>query len=121
MFEAIQTNQSILVIGDFDADGATSSAIMIKALKSLGASRVDFLVPDRFKFGYGLSVKLVEYAANLKPDLIVTVDNGIANIDGVAKANELGMKVIITDHHLPAEKNSCCTCYCQSKPTWRSI
>jgi len=104
LFKAIESHQSILIVGDFDADGATSSAVMIKALNMLGATKVNFLVPDRFKFGYGLSVKLVEHAASLKPDLIVTVDNGIANIDGVAKANELGIKVIITDHHLPAEE-----------------
>lgn len=103
LFEAIKRDDFILIIGDFDADGATSSTIMIKALKSMGVKKIDFLVPDRFKFGYGLSVKLVEYAATLKPDLIVTVDNGIANIDGVNRANEFGIPVIITDHHLAAE------------------
>jgi single-stranded-DNA-specific exonuclease len=100
LFRAIKSKHSILIIGDFDADGATSSAIMIKALKLLGATKVNFLVPDRFQYGYGLSVKLVEYAKTLAPDLIITVDNGIANVDGVARANELGMPVIITDHHL---------------------
>ena len=104
LFTAIKKHQSILIIGDFDCDGATSSALMIKSLKALGATKVDFLVPDRFAFGYGLSVKLVEHAATLNPDLIVTVDNGIANIDGVARANELGIPVIITDHHLAAER-----------------
>lgn len=101
---AIKQQQSILIIGDFDCDGATSSALMIKSLKALGAQRANFLVPDRFEFGYGLSVKLVEHAATLKPDLIVTVDNGIANIDGVARANELAIPVIITDHHLAADR-----------------
>lgn len=103
IFEAIKKDESILVIGDFDCDGATSSAVMIKALRLLGASNVNFLVPDRFAFGYGLSVKLVEHAANLAPDMIITVDNGIANIDGVARANELNIPVIVTDHHLAAE------------------
>ncbi|MGX5202323.1 single-stranded-DNA-specific exonuclease RecJ [Aliikangiella sp. IMCC44632] len=104
LFKAVKANQSILIIGDFDADGATSSSIMVKGLKMLGAKRVNFLVPDRFKFGYGLSVELVDFAATLKPDLIITVDNGISNIDGVAKANQLNIPVIITDHHLAAEQ-----------------
>ena len=104
IFDAIRSQQSILIVGDFDCDGATSSTVMMKSLKMLGAKRVNFLVPDRFKFGYGLSVKLVEHAATLSPDLIVTVDNGIANIEGVAKANELNIPVIITDHHLAAEE-----------------
>jgi len=103
IFSAIKENKNILIIGDFDADGATSSALMIKALTSMGCGHVNFLVPDRFKFGYGLSVKLVEEAAKEKPDLIVTVDNGIANHQGVDKANELGIEVIITDHHLAAD------------------
>ena len=101
---ALEDNSSILIIGDFDADGATSTAIMLKALKSFGVKTVDFLVPDRFKFGYGLSVKLVEFAATKNPDLIITVDNGIANIEGVERANELGVQVIITDHHLAADR-----------------
>ena len=103
LFDAIKDDKQILIVGDFDADGATSSAVMIKSLKSFGAKHVGFLVPDRFKFGYGLSVKLVEHAATLNPDLIVTVDNGIANIEGVDKANHLGIPVIITDHHLAAD------------------
>lgn len=103
ILQAIKENKRILVIGDFDADGATSSALMVKALTSMGAKNVNFLVPDRFKFGYGLSVKLVEEAALQKPDLIITVDNGIANHQGVAKANELNIPVIITDHHLAAD------------------
>ena len=104
IFESIRNKDSILIIGDYDCDGATSSAVMVKALRSLGATRVGFLVPDRFAFGYGLSVKLVEHAAKLEPDLMITVDNGIANIDGVAKANQLNIPVIITDHHLAAEQ-----------------
>jgi single-stranded-DNA-specific exonuclease len=103
IFSAIKNNQSVLIIGDFDADGATSSTLMMKALKSLGAKRINFLVPDRFKFGYGLSVKLVDEAYKQAPDLIITVDNGIANHQGVDRANELGIPVIITDHHLAAD------------------
>jgi len=103
IFNSIKENKHILIIGDFDADGATSSALMVKSLRSLGANQVNFLVPDRFRFGYGLSVKLVEEAAIRKPDLIITVDNGIANHQGVHRANELGIPVIITDHHLAAE------------------
>ncbi len=103
VFQSIANNQSILIVGDFDADGATSTTLMMNCLKDLGAKKINFLVPDRFKFGYGLSVPLVKHAASLKPDLIITVDNGIANIDGVDKANELGIKVVITDHHLAGD------------------
>ena len=103
ILSAILNNKNILIVGDFDADGATSSALMIKALSSMGANKINFLVPDRFEFGYGLSVKLVEHAVKEKPDLIITVDNGIANHQGVDKANELGIDVIISDHHLAAE------------------
>ena len=103
IFQAVKNQSKILIIGDFDADGATSSTLMIKALTMLGSKDVHFLVPDRFRFGYGLSVKLVEEAALLQPDLIITVDNGIANHQGVARAKELLIPVIITDHHLAAE------------------
>lgn len=103
IFKAIKLKKAILIVGDFDADGATSSAVMVKALTMLGAMDINFLVPDRFKYGYGLSVKLVDHAAQLKPDLIITVDNGISNHDGVARANQLGIPVIITDHHLAGE------------------
>jgi single-stranded-DNA-specific exonuclease len=103
LFCCIKKKESILIVGDFDADGATSTALMMKSLKQLGATHFDFLVPDRFQYGYGLSLKLVNKAAELAPDLIVTVDNGIANHEGVARAKSLGIKVIITDHHLAAE------------------
>lgn len=92
----------ILIIGDFDADGATSTAVAIRALKSFGAQHLDFLVPNRFAFGYGLTPELVEVAKMLHPTLIVTVDNGIANHAGVTAAKAAGIKVIITDHHLPS-------------------
>lgn len=104
LFSAIKQQQSILIIGDYDADGATSSALLIKALKAMGAIKVNFLVPDRFKLGYGLSVELVKQAAKLNPDLIITVDNGISSYQGVAQANQLAIPVIITDHHLAGEK-----------------
>lgn len=90
----------ILVIGDFDADGATSSALIVRALRSFGFARVDFLVPNRFEFGYGLSRGIVEVAAASAPALIITVDNGISSLEGVARARELGIDVLVTDHHL---------------------
>ncbi len=101
--EALTQQQKILIVGDFDADGATSTAVAVRALKSFGAQSVDYLVPNRFAFGYGLTPELIEVAKNFNPAVIVTVDNGIANHAGVIAAKELGIKVIITDHHLPAE------------------
>ncbi len=101
--QALTYDQKILIVGDFDADGATSTAVAIHALKSFGAKHVDYLVPNRFAFGYGLTPELVEVAKDFKPDVIVTVDNGIANHAGVDAAKKLGIKVLITDHHLPAE------------------
>lgn len=99
---AVQNNQKILIVGDFDADGATSTAVAVRALKSFGVTNVQFLVPNRFAYGYGLTPELVAVAKDFSPDLIITVDNGIANHAGVEAANALGIKVIITDHHLPA-------------------
>ena len=93
----------VLVIGDFDADGATSSALVVRALRMLGASRVGYLVPNRFEYGYGLTPEIVAVAAEQAPDLIITVDNGIASIDGVAAARSQGIQVMVTDHHLPGE------------------
>lgn len=101
--DAIESNKRILIVGDFDADGATSSAIAVRALKQFGAKHVNFLVPNRFAFGYGLTPELVEAAKEYSPDLILTVDNGIANHAGVAAAKALGIAVVITDHHLAAE------------------
>jgi single-stranded-DNA-specific exonuclease len=94
---------SVLVVGDFDADGATSTALMLRALRDWGFAQVDFLVPDRFRFGYGLTPGIVEVAAAQSPTLLVTVDNGISSIDGVRAAREHGMDVLITDHHLPGD------------------
>jgi len=95
--------QKVLVLGDFDADGATATAVVMSCLKAYGFENISYLVPDRFKFGYGLSTGIAEVAAEQKPDVMITVDNGISSIDGVARANELGMDVVVTDHHLPGE------------------
>lgn len=103
--DAIEEQQRILIVADYDCDGATACAVGMRALNEMGAD-VDFLVPDRFKTGYGLSPAIIELALehpNGKPDLIVTVDNGIASIEGVRAAKEVGIEVIITDHHLPAD------------------
>ena len=104
LVEALQHEQRILVVGDFDADGATSSSLAILALRALGALHVDYLVPNRFEYGYGLTPEIVDVALERKPDLIVTVDNGIASIDGVAAAKAAGVNVLVTDHHLPASE-----------------
>lgn len=90
-----------LIIGDFDADGATATTVGVRALRMLGAKHVDFLVPNRFEYGYGLTPEIVAEAAKRAPDLIITVDNGISSIEGVSKANALGIPVLVTDHHLP--------------------
>ncbi|WP_374340717.1 single-stranded-DNA-specific exonuclease RecJ [Azonexus sp.] len=100
--DAIEAGAKMLIVGDYDCDGATATAVGMRALKTLGAD-VDFLVPDRFKFGYGLSVGIVDLAAQQSPDLIITVDNGIASFEGVARAHELGIATLITDHHLPGD------------------
>ncbi len=102
--EAVSAGQHIKIIGDFDADGATASALAVAALKAMGAARVTYLVPNRFEFGYGLTPEIVALALEDEPDLIVTVDNGISSIDGVRAANEAGVAVIITDHHLPGSE-----------------
>lgn len=107
--DAIAAGQRILIVADYDADGATACAVGIRALRGLGAT-VDYLVPDRFKLGYGLSPELVDLAAERKPDLLVTVDNGIASVAGVARANALGIATLITDHHLPGDQLPEATC-----------
>lgn len=101
--DAVEQNQKILIVGDFDADGATSVALCLLALRAMGATNVDFLVPNRFDYGYGLSPEIVQLAATLAPNVIVTVDNGVASVDGVALANEAGIDVVVTDHHLPGD------------------
>ncbi|HEX5539648.1 MAG TPA: DHH family phosphoesterase, partial [Methylophilaceae bacterium] len=95
--DAITQNKNLLVIGDYDADGATASAVAVRGLRSMGA-QVDYLVPNRFEYGYGLTPEIVALAAQRQPDIIITVDNGIASVDGVQAANALGIVVLITDH-----------------------
>ncbi len=94
----------VLVVGDFDADGATGSALLVRALRSLGFAHVDFLVPNRFRFGYGLTPGIVALAAQRQPSLIVTVDNGVSSVEGVEAAQALAIPVLITDHHLPGAR-----------------
>lgn len=106
--DAIAGQQRILVVGDFDCDGATSTAVAVSGLMLLGAQHVDFLVPHRTLHGYGLSPKLVETASTMKPDLIVTVDNGISAEAGVSAAQARGIDVIVTDHHLPGDTLPAC-------------
>lgn len=102
--DAVQAGQHILIAGDFDTDGASSCALSVLALRALGAAQVSYLVPDRFRFGYGLTPEIVDVAAKSAPDIIVTVDNGISSVEGVARAKELGIPVIITDHHLAGKE-----------------
>jgi single-stranded-DNA-specific exonuclease len=102
--DAITAKKKLLIVGDYDADGATACAVGMRALRAFGAD-VGYLVPNRFEYGYGLSPEIVRLAhTQTKPDLIITVDNGIASIEGVDEANRLGMTVLITDHHLPGER-----------------
>ena len=107
--DAIGRQAKILIVADYDCDGATACAVGIRALRAFGA-RVDYLVPNRFTYGYGLSPDIVDLAAKNKPDLIVTVDNGIASVDGVARAKELGIATLITDHHLPGDELPAAEC-----------
>ena len=101
LIQAIELDQRILVVGDFDADGATGCAVAVRGLRLLGARQVDFLVPDRFALGLrGLTPEIVAVAEQRQPDLLITVDNGVSSIDGVAAANRAGIPVIVTDHHL---------------------
>ena len=101
LLTAIKTRQNISIVADFDADGATSCALAVKGLQLLGAGHVAFVVPNRFEYGYGLTPEIVALVKEQKPDVLITVDNGISSIDGVKAAKELGIKVLITDHHLP--------------------
>lgn len=103
LVDTIQRGKRILIVGDFDADGATSTALAVLALRRMGAAYCDYLVPNRFDFGYGLTPEIVELASESNPDLIVTVDNGISSFDGVRLAKEKGIAVLVTDHHLPAD------------------
>lgn len=101
LVDALEKDQRILYVGDFDADGATASSVGVLALRMLGAAWVDYLVPNRFEYGYGLTPEIVAVALEKRPELLVTVDNGISSIDGVAAAKAAGLRVLVTDHHLP--------------------
>lgn len=101
--DAIEQHKRLLVVADYDADGATACAVALRGLRAFGAV-VDFIVPNRFEYGYGLTPEIVRLAALMHPDILITVDNGIASVDGVAEANRLGMQVLVTDHHLPGDE-----------------
>jgi single-stranded-DNA-specific exonuclease len=100
--DAIAVRKKIVVIADYDADGATACAVAVRGLRTFGA-QIDFIVPNRFEYGYGLTPEIVRLAAKQSPDILITVDNGIASVEGVDEANRLGMQVLITDHHLPGD------------------
>lgn len=102
--DAITAQQRILIVGDFDADGATSTALAIRALRLFGAHEPCYLVPNRFEYGYGLTPEIVEVAQHMQPQLLITVDNGISSIEGVKAAKNAGIKVVVTDHHLAADE-----------------
>jgi len=102
--KAIEKTLRLLIVADFDADGATSCALAMRGLAAMGARDVCYVVPNRFEYGYGLSPEIVEVAAGYSPDVLITVDNGISSVEGVTLAREKGMQVLITDHHLPGDK-----------------
>lgn len=104
LFHAVEQQKRIIVVGDFDADGATSSALSVLALRMLGCHNVDYLVPNRFEDGYGLSPEVVEQAIALGAEMIMTVDNGVSSIEGVKTAKQHGLQVLVTDHHLPGRE-----------------
>ena len=104
VYSAMQNNKRIMIVGDFDTDGATSTALMIKALKKMGCKHVDYIIPNRFDDGYGLSISVVKRALSKKADLIITVDNGVSAIEAVEFAKQSNLTVIITDHHLCSEQ-----------------
>lgn len=104
LYEALLAQASIVIVGDYDVDGATSTALVIQAMRAFGFEHVAYFIPDRIALGYGLSAELVNIVAEYQPDLIITVDNGISSVEGVNLAREMGISVIVTDHHLPPEK-----------------
>lgn len=105
LIQALQQQWRVMIVADFDSDGATSCAVMMRGLRMMGLQQIDFIVPNRFVHGYGLTTELLnEIAIDNQPDLLITVDNGIASLDGVALAKQRGMQVLITDHHLAAEQ-----------------
>ncbi len=107
--DAIASGERLLIVADYDADGATACALGVRALRAFGA-RVEYLVPNRFEHGYGLTPEIAREAAKRSPDVLITVDNGIAAVEGVAEANRLGMRVLVTDHHLPGAAMPAAAC-----------
>lgn len=103
LYDTIASEGTMVIVGDYDADGATSTALAMRGLHSLGATNVNYIVPNRFEFGYGLTPEIVELAQKSNPNLIITVDNGISSLAGVDCARELGINVLVTDHHLPGQ------------------
>ena len=104
LLAALRGQWKILIVADYDADGATSCALAIESLQAFGYDHVDYIVPDRARYGYGLTPEIVGFAACREPDLLITVDNGVSSIEGVAAAQDAGMRVLVTDHHLPGEQ-----------------
>ncbi len=104
LLQALLAQQRVLIVGDFDADGATATALSMRALRSFGFQHVDYIVPNRFEYGYGLTPEIIDVAQPYKPQLIITVDNGISSVEGVDYAAQQGVDVIVTDHHLPGKK-----------------
>src|SRR5690554_744660 len=104
LLTAIRERQRILILGDFDADGATATAVALLGLQMLGAQDVHYLVPNRFDYSYGLSMEILPQINSFAPDLLITVDNGISSVEAVAAATAGGMRVLITDHHLAGEQ-----------------
>lgn len=102
--EALEQQQRVLIVGDFDADGATATALSVRSLRSFGFESIDYIVPNRFEYGYGLTPEIIDVAKPYSPQLIITVDNGISSVEGVEYAAKLGIDVIITDHHLPGKQ-----------------
>jgi len=107
--DAIAAEKRLLIVADYDADGATACAVGMLGLGAFG-EKVEYLVPNRFEYGYGLTPEIVTLAAARKPDVLITVDNGIASLEGVTEANRLGIRVLITDHHLPGEQLPAAAC-----------
>jgi single-stranded-DNA-specific exonuclease len=104
LYDTIKNDRSMIIVGDYDADGATSTAVAMRGLVSLGAQHVSYIVPNRFEFGYGLTPEIVDLAQKSTPNLIITVDNGISSIAGVQRARDLGVDVLVTDHHLSGQE-----------------
>ena len=104
LVQGLQQGQRMLIVGDFDADGATASTVGVLGLRMLGAAHVDYLVPNRFEYGYGLTPEIVAVALERQPELLITVDNGISSVEGVAAAKAAGLRVLVTDHHLPGSE-----------------